>query len=113
MGDPITCSEYGDRIKKLIETLDIQQVELVRMLAPMTQASLSHAIRGRNMLSNESHLKLADKTGVNLHWLLTGEGSMFVGKGGVGVNWDKVEEYLDLAKKEIRKGRGSSLRKKA
>jgi hypothetical protein len=110
MVQPIQCPEYGLRIKKLLETLGYQQVELVRMLAPITQASLSHAIRGRNMLSNETHLKLADKTGVNLHWLLTGEGSMLIRKGGRSVNWAKVEEYLDQAKEEIRRGREHPIR---
>jgi transcriptional regulator with XRE-family HTH domain len=83
--------DQGQRLLKLIKALKTNQTSFARSLG-MTQSNISRIISGENKLSGEVLIRMIQNhKGVNLHWLLTGEGSMFLLETPAGKK-DKVEE---------------------
>ena len=68
--------EAGKRLKTLREMLDMSQTELADKLG-VSQKAISQWERGERDIPTAILLKLHELTGVNLHWLLTGEGEPF------------------------------------
>ena len=67
------------RLKHLIKALNLNQPSFAKSLA-MTQPNISRMISGRSSISVEVLNRITDRyKQVNLHWLLTGEGAMFLG----------------------------------
>ena len=68
------------RLKHLIKALNLNQPSFAKSLA-MTQPNISRMISGRSSISVEVLNRITDRyKQVNLHWLLTGEGVMFLGE---------------------------------
>ena len=106
------------RLQKLIKALNLKQTTFAKSLG-ITQPNISRMISGQNKISAEAlnRIALAHKK-VNLHWLLTGEGEMFLdaptekntsedkppadnsnkGKGRL----EELEERLALVEEEIK-----------
>lgn len=70
--------EQSVRLQKLIKTLNLKQTTFAKSLG-ITQPNISRMISGENKISADvlSRIAIAHKM-VNLHWLLTGEGEMFL-----------------------------------
>jgi predicted transcriptional regulator len=65
------------RLKKLIKTLGLNQTLFAQSLG-MTQPNISRMVSGDGKISLEVLNRITDiYKNVNLHWLLTGEGTMF------------------------------------
>lgn len=73
-----TQIEQGARLQQLIKALNINQSAFAKTLS-MTQPNISRMIRGEKKISAEalSRIAIVHKS-VNLHWLLTGSGEMFI-----------------------------------
>lgn len=70
------------RLKELIQALGMSQVEFAKNLG-IAKSTVSDVINGRlKDLPNPVQLKLYREYNVNLNWLLTGEGGMFLGDAG-------------------------------
>ena len=68
----------GNRLKLLrTKYLKLSQEKLAEILG-VKRNTLSNWERGENEMNYEAMLILHSKFGVNINWLLTGEGSMFV-----------------------------------
>lgn len=68
------------RLKQLIKALNLNQPSFSKSLG-MTQPNISRMISGRSSISVEILNRITDRyKQVNLHWLLTGEGVMFLGE---------------------------------
>ena len=70
--------EQGIRLKELIKALKFNQVSFAKSLG-MTQPNISRMASGEGKISVEVLNRIIDTyKNVNLHWLLTGEGAMFM-----------------------------------
>lgn len=70
--------DQGVRLQKLIKALKMNQVSFARSLG-MTQPNISRMTSGDNKISTEVLNRITQlHKNVNLHWLLTGEGEMFM-----------------------------------
>lgn len=103
------------RLKKLIKALNINQVSFARSLG-MAQPNISRMVSGAGSVSVEVLNRIAAKyMEVNLHWLLTGNGEMFLngrqdtslqvnesqanyGKG----KWEDLEERVAMLEKSVK-----------
>lgn len=66
------------RLKKLIKALNLNQISFAKSLE-MTQPNISRMVSGGNNISVEVLNRIMDRyKHVNLHWLLTGVGRMFL-----------------------------------
>lgn len=82
------------RLKQLIKALNLNQPSFSKSLG-MTQPNISRMISGRSSISVEILNRITDRyKQVNLHWLLTGEGVMFLGEEPQ----EKEEEDILLVK---------------
>ncbi len=78
------------RLKKLLNVLDINQVSFAKSIG-MAQPNISKMMNGERQLSLDVLYRISDRYHINLHWLLTGVGEMFldeVQKISSGVNED-------------------------
>lgn len=70
--------EQGIRLKKLIKALSLKQTTFAKGLGT-TQPNISRMVSGENKISAEVLNRMIQKyKNVNLHWLLTGDGEMFI-----------------------------------
>lgn len=70
--------EQGVRLKNLIKALNLKQESFAKSLG-MTQPNISRMVNGETKISVEVLNRIIDTyKNVNLHWLLTGEGVMFM-----------------------------------
>lgn len=66
------------RLEKLIKSLNINQIEFAKSLG-MAQSNISRMVSGKGQVSVEILNRIFHVyTKVNLHWLLTGDGEMFL-----------------------------------
>ncbi len=92
------------RIKQIRTKLGFQQGDFARQMG-VHQQQLSKYERGENKPSAEFFTKLVEKFRININWLLTGDGEMFMCKCAEGKHPDAVEikyfenpELLDTIK---------------
>lgn len=70
--------EQGRRLRELIKELKINQLSLAKRLQ-VSQPNISKVINGENKISAELLNRITEQyKQVNLHWLLTGQGDMFI-----------------------------------
>ena len=67
----------GERLKKTREALNISQIRLAEQLS-VSQGTISKWERGLCEIPYSVMEYLAKTYNINLHWLLTGEGEMFI-----------------------------------
>lgn len=67
----------GRRIREVRNKLDLSQAELAKILG-VSQRTVSHWETQRNEPPLDVLRTMCSKLGVNLNWLLTGEGEMFL-----------------------------------
>jgi transcriptional regulator with XRE-family HTH domain len=78
------------RLKKLIKALNLNQSSFAKSLG-MTQPNISRMVNGEGKVSVEVINGITKNyTEVNLHWLLTGDGEMFLDSKGLQANEDAV-----------------------
>lgn len=70
--------EIAGRLKAFVQALALKQADLAKSLR-ITPGALSAAIHGHNYLSLDRLRLLATLHRLNVQWLLTGEGAMFIG----------------------------------
>ena len=84
-----------NRIKQIRVTLNFQQGEFAQKIN-ILQQQLSKYERGENKPSADFFIKLVEVANVNINWLLTGKGKMFVDKDKIYRSPDAVEiKYYD------------------
>lgn len=91
------------RLKNLIQALNQNQSTFAKSLG-MAQPNINRMISGRNQVSVEvlNRISIVYKL-VNLHWLLTGDGEMFLeDKNSRGGKADFVTEKGRLEELEVR-----------
>lgn len=67
----------ADRVSVVIEHVGLSQKAFAEELG-ITPGYITDVLKGRSGLSQVILLKIREKYGINLHWLLTGEGTPFV-----------------------------------
>lgn len=75
----------SERLRAVRSVLNLSQVELAQKL-DLTQKIISWSETGKRTPSKNFILKLSEVFNININWLLTGQGEMFLpkeGKGGV------------------------------
>jgi transcriptional regulator with XRE-family HTH domain len=70
--------EQGARLKKLIKELKINQLGFAKDLG-VAQSNISKMMNGERQISIEVLSRISNRYNVNLHWLITGNGNMFLG----------------------------------
>lgn len=68
--------EIGERLKLLCLKIDIKPSNLAKKMG-FTTGFISEVINANKYPGTEFYISLRKQSGVNLHWLLTGEGEMF------------------------------------
>lgn len=93
--------EQGVRLKKLIKTLKFNQLSFAKSLG-MTQPNISRMATGEGKISVEVLNRIIDTyKNVNMHWLLTGEGEMFMDS-----QEDKIRQVEEPPGTYAAKGKG-------
>ena len=87
--------EIGKRLKLIRELKGLSQTELGNSLGIMYQ-HVSKYERGESVPTWENLIKLIELYGVNINWLLTGRGKMFLSKMG----YEEIEEKTILKIKD-------------
>ncbi len=81
-----------DRLLALLETKGVRQTDFASAMGRSNDWA-SRTMKGERGLLVETLVKLADVYHVNLHWLVTGTGEMFVTSGKEG----SATQFLDDA----------------
>lgn len=85
----------NNRLREIREKLHLQQGEFAQQLE-VVQQQLSKYERNKNKPSAEVFAKLIEKFNININWLLTGEGKMFIETNDNLKHPDAVEiKYYD------------------
>lgn len=91
----LNIEKIGRRIRELREILNLKQTEFAKSLN-IAQPYLSVLENGeRNSFTIEILLKLVEKYNVNINWLLTGEGRVFLN------DYNELENELKKINAEI------------
>jgi len=69
--------KVGDRLRQLRRHLGVNQCDFAESIG-LKQGSYSDIERGRSGLSNHVKMSLSEKYNVNIDWLVSGEGNMFI-----------------------------------
>lgn len=85
--------EVGLRLKKLREILDLSQGKLARILG-VSQSAVSKWEAGERDIPTAVLLKLKQQLGVNLDWLLSGEGEIFSPPKGEGNITPEIVDFF-------------------
>ncbi len=94
--------EIANRLRKVRQELDLTQQQFCDKIE-VSRGTFSRYESGLRSLPDEVKQKLL-QFGVNLHWLLTGNGPMFLNqestkpKTKVEANVDRLQHYIDLGK---------------
>ncbi len=91
---------FGDRVRKVRNILKLNQSQLSKAIG-IDSSRLSRVENDKEKLTIEQLDKLSRLKNINLHWLLTGEGEMFLGSK----DKNKMEErvtYHEMSDAEIR-----------
>ena len=70
-------NSFAKRLIRVRESLSLSQKEMAKLMKVSERVYLDYE-KGRKKPTYEKLLPLAEIHHINLHWLLTGEGSMFV-----------------------------------
>lgn len=98
--------EQSLRLKKLIKELNLNQSEFAKALG-MTQPNINRMVNGSSNISVEALNRITNKyRQVNLHWLLTGSGDMFLNES------ESMEPQVEEAPFGQEKGRWGELEKR-
>jgi SOS-response transcriptional repressor LexA len=76
----------GQRIIELRKEVEMSQLKLAELLG-IKAAAVSQFENDKTNPSIETLLRIADVFGVNLHWLLKGEGEKYMGGNAVGIDY--------------------------
>ena len=90
-------SRFGERIKLIRKDKKITQPEFGERIG-VVQSFISAVERGEKGLGLESCVALSVIFGVNLHWLLTGQGEMYGPQSAPPADQESLEDYRALAK---------------
>lgn len=96
-----TQIQQGIRLTKLIKALNLKQNTFAQSLGT-TQPNISRMVSGQNKISAEVLNRITQTyKKINLHWLLTGDGEMFI-----DVPQGKSPEENEPPERTIVKGKG-------
>lgn len=92
--------KYGQRVARAREHVGWSQTKLAREIG-ITQPAISELEAGEARSSKHSY-KISQKTGVDTHWLETGEGDMLSGRDGMaGTTSARAADAKDLTNSKI------------
>ncbi len=93
-----------DRLKMLLSALNIKQKDFAISLE-IKPNTFNHYLLGNRKIPLELVTEIVKSTKCNSHWLLTGEGEMFLSKDQdhspkhkTELNADKLKQYIELGK---------------
>lgn len=93
--------EQSIRLQKLIKALNLKQTTFAQSLG-IKQPNISRMISGQNKISAEVLNRISNTHKmVNLHWLLTGEGEMFV-----AMEHEKNSKAKEVLEENAARGKG-------
>ncbi len=75
--DNVAQNEISKRVRELIDALGITQREFADKLN-LTPAFINNVLNQGKSFSQETIIKISFKFRVNINWLLSGEGDMFI-----------------------------------
>ena len=103
--------EIGKRIKQIRKALNLTQEDFCKYL-DTSKASLSEIENGKYKAGNELLEKLVKKYNVNLHFVIVGEGDMFISTTASPVSANSRSSSSGPEKEGIQKqeNRSSSIR---
>lgn len=87
------------RLKNLLKELDLNQTEFAKAIS-ISPGNISDIMTGRSKPSLVTLKKIAEKFNVNLNWLLTGEGEMFI-TSNLPIEIKDAEIYIQKGKQLI------------
>ncbi len=93
-------NSIGERLKILIDVLGLKQKDFARE-AGIPYKSLRHYIEGTSLPGSENLQKIILKFGVNINWLLTGEGEMFIKNKPRGEIFDDLTMKIVLLAQQL------------
>ena len=67
----------GNRLKEAVSSLNINQTEFARQIG-ISPGNISDLIKGRVKPSSDTLAQIFNRYHINIAWLLTGKGSMFI-----------------------------------
>lgn len=88
-----------ERFKETVHKSGKSQKEIAE-ICNVTHQYLSQAIGGKNVPSIKLLTAVSKETGVNLHWILTGEGEMYIG-GNVSSSEKELKEENESLRKQL------------
>lgn len=84
----------GDRIKQIRLDFGHSQDKMAEILGTY-QANYSCIERGKQGATYDQLIALYNYSGVNIHWIVTGEGYKYIAKGR-GSNEEKIKQAIDI-----------------
>ncbi len=92
----------GRRLKKIRRKLGLTQKEFATSIE-ISEATLRRYESGQNFPDAEVLERIADKYGVNIHWLVTGKGPMFLRDSYKNIEPELLEILTSLSPEHQRK----------
>lgn len=96
--------DLNERLLTIRKTMGYTQLNFSKILG-ISRNNYTHIESGRSKISNELLQNLTKNLSVNINWLLTGEGEMFLSKDQEHkpilkseLNADKLKQYIELGK---------------
>jgi len=94
-------SKFNERLKEVRMNLGLKQVQLSRVLK-VDQSKLSQYEKGICEPSNNFLNLLYENYQINLHWLITGSGSMFIYNDDLTITLKKIRADINEIKHTIK-----------
>lgn len=92
--------KIGKRIKKIRTQLGLTQKQMAKILGLSSFVTISRWERGERTPDQEALNRLVKLLNVNLNWLLTGEGEMFVKQEGKDELLDQFLQELERIRRD-------------
>ena len=92
----------GKRLKRIRKELGLTQKEFATSIE-ISEATLRRYESGQNFPDAEVLERIADKYGVNIHWLITGKGPMFLKDSYKNIDSELLEILTSLSPEHQRK----------
>lgn len=87
----------GKRLKEIRQSKNLTLLDLSKLLK-VSAGYLSEVENNKKSFSQKTLISLTEKTGINIHWLLTGEGNIFISEN----ENKKLIDVKDIPKENIK-----------
>ncbi len=103
----VSLQEFGERLRTLIRVLGVQQKEFAQK-GGIGETTLTGYLKGRSQPARDILSNWVQEFKINGHWLLTGEGEVFLSQGKAvnppaAETTDPIAQRLETAERILRK----------